>query len=102
MKKEILTMYNGNKQRYKKGLPKIHILGWINDVALAWIEKQTGLKLKEAGLGGYVAQPTRSQQITKLFLTYNFMTKYYNNGTIENTIFLKTCHDQDWDNRGAK
>ena len=98
MKKEILTMFNGNKQEYKKGLPAIIILDNMNDVARAWIEKQTGLKL-EVCYCGLTAQPKRSQQITKLFLTYNFKTRYFDNSTIKNTMLLQFSSDQDWDRK---
>lgn len=91
-RKEILTMFNGNKQKYKKGLPAIIILDNMNDVARAWIEKQTGLKLKVCYCG-LTAQPKRSQQITKLFLTYNFKTLYYNNWNFKNTLMLKLSHE---------
>lgn len=96
MKKELLSMFNGNNQEYKKPPPKIYILDGMNDTAKAWIEKQTGLILEESGLSGYVAQPKRSQQITKLFLTYNFKSRYYNNADAKNTLFLKFCRDEAW------
>lgn len=98
LRKEILTMFNGNKQKYKKPLPAIIILDNMNDVARAWIEKQTGLNL-EPCYCGLTAQPKRSQQITKLFLTYNFKTRYFDNSTIKNTILLKFANDQDWDSK---
>lgn len=97
MKQEILTMYNGNKQKYTKPLPKIIILDSMNDTAKAWIEMNTGLILQESGPTGYDAYPTSSQQITKLFLTYNFKSRYYNNGSVKNTLFLKFVRDEDWD-----
>lgn len=98
LRKEILTMFNGNKQKYKKPLPAIIILDNMNDVARAWIEKQTGLNL-EPCYCGLTAQPKRSQQITKLFLTYNFKTRYFDNSTIKNTILLKFANDQDWNSK---
>ena len=98
LRKEILKMFNGNKQLYKKPLPAIIILDNMNDVARAWIEKQTGLKLKVCYCG-LKMQPKRSQQITKLFLTYNFKTRYFDNSAMRNTILLKFAHDQDWDTR---
>ena len=97
-RKEILKMFNGNKQKYKKGLPEIIILDNMNDVARAWIEKQTGLKL-EVCYCGLKMKPKRSQQITKLFLTYNFKTRYFDNSAMKNTMLLKFAHDQDWDTR---
>ena len=100
LRKEILKMFNGNKQLYKKPLPAIIILGNMNDVARAWIEKQTGLKLK-ACYCGLKMQPKRSQQITKLFLTYNFKTRYFDNSAMKNTILLKFYNTakQDWDRK---
>ena len=67
MKQETVTMYNGNKQRYTKPIPKLHILESMNSTAKAWIEKQTGLSLQEDGWKGYIMQPTSSKQIVKLF-----------------------------------
>ena len=98
LRKEILTMFNGNKQKYKKGLPAIIILDNMNDVARAWIEKQTGLKL-EVCYCGLTAQPKRSQQITKLFLTYDFKTRYFDNSALKNTMLLKFANEEVWNNK---
>jgi len=43
-------------------------------------------------MGGYEAVPVNSQQIVKLFLTYNYKTQYHNNATNENILFLKGDH----------
>lgn len=91
MKQETVTMYNGNKQRYTKPLPKIQILDNINDTARAWIKKNTGLDLKECHWG-YEAQPTSSKQIAKLLLTYDFKTRYFDNWNYKNTLMLKLAH----------
>lgn len=95
IRKEILKMFNGNKQQYKKPLPEIIILDNMNDVAKEWIEKQTGMRL-EVCYCGLKMQPKRSQQITLLFLTYNFKTRYFDNSAMRNTVLLKFAHDQDW------
>ena len=99
-RKEILKMFNGNKQLYKKGLPAIIILDNMNDVARAWIEKQTKLGFKDCYCG-ITAQPKRSHQITKLFLTYNFKTRYFDNSAMRNTLMLKFFNTakQDWDRK---
>lgn len=86
---ETLTLTNGNKQKYTVGLPKLHILNrYINDTALDHITEDTGLHFKDTGFG-YVAQPEDSQQVVRLFLTYNFKTQYHNNADTKNTIYLK-------------
>jgi hypothetical protein len=92
-RKEILKMFNGNKEQYKKGLPAIIILDKMNDVARAWIEKQTGLKL-EVCYCGLKMKPKRSQQITKLFLTYNFKARYFDNSAMKNTMLLKFSNEE--------
>lgn len=93
MTEEKLNLYNGNNQEYTINLPKIMILtDYINKTALQHIEKNTGLNFVKDGLNSYISQPTKSNQIVKLFLTYNFKTKYYNNWDIKNTILLKFDH----------
>ena len=85
---EVLTLINGNNQKYTVGLPKIVILEKrYNDVAMQHIFEETGLRFT----GDYCmeAQPENSQQIVKLFLTYNFKTQYHNNATSHNTLYLK-------------
>ncbi len=91
---ETLTLINGNDNPYTVELPKIFILGekW-NDVVLEHIKENTGLEFK-AGAWGMEAQPTDSQQIVKLLLTYNFKTQYHNNVTSRNTLYLKSDHHQ--------
>jgi len=86
---ETISLFNGNGQRYKQGLPKLfYITDNINDVALEHIRKNTGLKFKK-GLWGYEAQPTTSKQIVKLLLTYDFKTEYHDNIDNKNTLFLR-------------
>lgn len=92
MTEEKLNLYNGNNQPYSLNLPLIKILGYLNDVAIAHIEKNTGLKFVKDNFDGYSAQPTESNQIVRLFLTYNFKTKYYNNWSLSNTLLLKSDH----------
>jgi len=94
---EKLTLINGNRQKYTLGLPEIILLSPINDVALKHLEENTGLKFKKTGWEQYrTAHPTNSQQIVKLFMTYNFRTRYYNNWHAKNTIFLKYCNEEEW------
>lgn len=90
---ETITMINGNKQEYTLPLPVIVIQDkFINDMALAHIKENTGLEFTRAVWRGYEAQPTESSQIAALFLTYNFKTRYYDNGSCKNTLFLKSDH----------
>ena len=92
MKKETFIMFNGNKQKMTKTLPKIMILDRINDTAREWIAINTQLILEDNGSFGYIVQPKSSQQITKLLLTYNFKTRYFNNWDYKNTLMLKLAH----------
>lgn len=76
---ETLKMYNGNNQEVRKDLPKIvYLTTYINDVALKHIEKNTGLKFVKTPWW-YEALPQTSNQIVRLFLTYNFKTRYFDN-----------------------
>jgi len=88
---ETLTLLNGNHQQYTRSLPKLVILGEkFNDGAIEHIYENTGLLFK--GNVNMLAQPHSSDQIVKLFLTYNFKTQYHDNATTENTLFLKSDH----------
>lgn len=92
MTTETLKLFNGNDQEMTKELPRLHILAeHFNDVALAHVLKNTGLEFKPTS-GGWEAQPVTSNQIVRLFLTYNFKTQYHDNGTTKNTIYLKDDH----------
>ena len=94
---ETLSLINGNKQVMNKELPKLVILDkYINDVALEHIAENTGLNFTKT-IWNYEAQPTQSQQIVKLFLTYNFKTRYYDNATIHNALYLKGDHHVGFD-----
>lgn len=89
---QTLTLINGNKQPYTVDMPKLIIVtDHINDTALAHITENTGLIFKHNGWG-YEAQPIDGAQIAALFLTYNFKTRYYNNGQSKNTLYLKFDH----------
>jgi len=97
-RKEKLILVNGNGQKYTLGLPQIVLLDPINDVALKHLEENTGLKFEKTGWEHCrIAYSTNSQQIVKLFMTYNFRTKYYNNYSVKNTIFLKHCGKEEWE-----
>lgn len=94
---ETLTLINGNKQPYTLGMPKLVIqTDFINDVALAHITENAGLVFVKGGWW-YEAQPTRPEQITALFLTYNFKTRYFNNGSFSNTLMLRLDHHVGFD-----
>lgn len=86
-----LTLINGNGKPYELGLPAIKIIGFMNDVAIEHVRENTGLTLiKDAS--GYYCQPEKPEQIVKLFMTYNFKSRYYNNWNYKNTIVLKNDH----------
>jgi hypothetical protein len=91
MNKNTLTLINGNQRPYKIGLPKLFILGKMNDVALAHVHENTGLSFV-ANHNGLEAQPENGNQIAALLLTYDFKTRYYNNASVRNTLFLKSDH----------
>ena len=94
MNKEKLNLYNGNDKQYTIGLPKITILtNSFNLIALNHIEKNTGLKFVKDSWNNYSAQPIESNQIVRLFLTYNFKTEYNDNVMLRNTILLKFDHN---------
>lgn len=86
-----MIFYNGNGQKYEKGLPTLVILHKINDVAMEHIRRQTQIQFKWNGFS-YTAKPKTAEQIVKLIMTYNYKTRYYNNGSTKNTLFLKSDH----------
>lgn len=88
---ETLKLFNGNGQEMVKDLPRLLILGTFNDTALAHITENTGLVFTK-GWNGMEAVPASSDQIVRLFLTYNFKTRYYDNLDMKNTIILKGDH----------
>lgn len=90
-KAEQITLINGNGRPYTLGLPRLFILGKFNDTALAHLEENTGLKF-ELKTGGMEAQPDHGWQVAALLMSYNFKTRYFNNGSPNNTIFLKSDH----------
>jgi hypothetical protein len=89
---EKITMINGNRQPYTLGLPLLVIQGFMNDGGLAHILENTGLEFVKGAWDNYSAQPTSSNQIAALFLTYNFKTRYFNNADSKNTLYLKGDH----------
>lgn len=93
---ETLRLINGNKQVMVKRLPKLFIHGFLNDGGLAHIAENTGLYFRET-TGGYEAEPVDSNQIVRLFLTYNFKTRYYDNSDSKNTLHLKHDHHVGFD-----
>ena len=94
---ERITRINGNGQHYTRGLPKLVILGTWNDVALGHITENTGLVFVKGTWHNYEAQPTESKQIATLLMTYNFKTRYYDNGSTTNTLMLKSDHHVGFD-----
>jgi hypothetical protein len=95
----MLTLINGNRQPYEIGLPKLVIVDgakW-NTGAIAHIKENTGIEFKKDHWNNLEAQPENCEQITKLFLTYNFKTRYYNNWNYKNTLMLKSDHHVGFD-----
>ena len=94
---ETITRINGNGKEYTVDLPKLVILGDMNDTAINHILENTGLYFKKDNWGNLKAQPHNSNQIATLIMTYNFKTRYYNNASTKNTIFLKSDHHVGFD-----
>ncbi len=90
--REKLALFDGQGKEYSIGLPKLIWLGAINGVALAHVAKNTGLEFQDCGPKRFSAQPTSSDQIVRLMMTYNVKTQYHNNATWRNTLFLKNDH----------
>jgi len=88
---------NGNGKAYTRGLPKIVIIGEVNKVALSFLEKNTGLNFTKTPLDSRTTRPTRAEQIVKLFMTYNWKTRYYDNAMYNNTLFIKSRPVEEWD-----
>ncbi len=89
---DILTRINGNGMEYKLELPKIVIQeSYINEVALEWMLKQTGLNFVKTAWN-YEAQPQQAWQIVSLITMYSYKVNFYDNGTFKNTLFLKHDH----------
>lgn len=95
---ESVVLINGNRQAITKQMPKLVMLGFINDTALAHIKENTGLEFKpSASRYGYEAQPEVGTQIAALLMTYNFKTRYYDNWAHKNTLMLKSDHHVGFD-----
>ena len=93
---EKITRLNGNGKEYTVSIPKIVIVGIINDAAIKHIYDNTGLHFEKKH-NTMEAQPRSSNQIVTLLLTYNFKTRYYNNWSTKNTLFLKSDHHVGFD-----
>jgi len=92
-----MKFINGNKQVYIKGVPTVVLLSRFNNVALDFLQRNTGLKFtKQDGFGHLITHPTKPEQIAKLFMVYNFKTRYYNNASTKNTLFLKSTSEEEW------
>jgi hypothetical protein len=88
-----ITRLNGNKRPYTTGIPKLCIAKFGNETAKEWFIKNTGLELKDK-YGYYEAQPKTFKQIYKVFAVYNWKTRYFNNASSRNTLFL--AHNTEW------
>jgi hypothetical protein len=91
-----LTLINGNGRPYTIGLPRLFILGKMNDGALEHVHENTGLQFVATN-NGLEAQPENGNQIAALLLTFNFKTRYFNNASVHNTLFLKNDHHTGFD-----
>ncbi len=85
---EKTTLINGNGQPYERSIPEIVILGCMNEVALDYLQRQTGIEFKEMPHDVYTGQPETWEQFSKVFLSYNWLTHGINNWD-GNKIFLR-------------
>lgn len=76
---EKTTLINANGNPYEREIPKVIILGYLNEVAWEHLCNQTGIYFKKSSLGNYEGQPETWEQFSKIFLTYNFLTHSINN-----------------------
>jgi len=76
---EKTTLISGNGYPYEREVPKVIILGYLNEIALQNLCKQTGIEFKETFAQNYEGQPETWEQFSKIFLTYNFLTHSINN-----------------------
>lgn len=76
---EKTTLINANGNPYEREIPKVVIIGYMNEVALERLKKQTGIDFKETFTENYEGQPETWEQFSKIFLTYNFLTHSVNN-----------------------
>lgn len=76
---EKTTLISGNGLPYEREIPKVVIVGYMNDVALNNLCRQTGIDFKERFDNTYEGQPETWEQFSKIFLTYNFLTHNINN-----------------------
>jgi hypothetical protein len=91
IKIEYIKTINGNGQDTLRPLPRLLILGNINEGGLKHIQENTGLTFVP-GAGGYEVQPQSSAQIVALFMTYDFKTNYNDNLDYKNTLLIKFDH----------
>jgi len=99
---EVIGRYNGNNQFYETPLPKIVIIqgAKLNDVAKAYLMKNTKLDFKETRYNELEATPNSSNQIVTLLLTYNWKTRYYNNSDYKNELHLYHNLSNEYENGG--
>ena len=94
-----MRLINGDGKQYEMGLPKIIIQDHINQGALDHILENTGLHFVPGDFGMLSAQPTDTEQIVALFMTYNFKTRHYDNADWANTLVLRLDHHVGFDVR---
>lgn len=76
---EKTTLINGNGYKYEREIPKFHIFGYMNDVALENLRQQTGIDFKQNAWGDIVGQAETWEQFSKVFLAYDWLTHDQNN-----------------------
>lgn len=96
MTSENIMLKNGNGDKYTLPLPRIEILEkYIPNFVLDHIRENTNLIFSnDKAYGYYVAQPTEAYQITALFMTYNFLTRFFNTEAAKNILKLKFFKDE--------
>lgn len=80
----------------KNHIPKVILLGYINDGAQEHIRKRTGIKINKDGHHNHIFKVKNTRQLLDLMTTYNYAYFYVNNATFQDTIFLKhfDSHDE--------
>lgn len=84
---ETITRINGNGHPYTLPLPELVIKNLNYAPFLDELEQVSGLRFKPHFMG-YSAQPMTHEQMSKVMLSHNFKTTFYNNSTFTNTMVL--------------
>lgn len=76
---EKTTFINGNGQPYERAVPTVVIATYINPLALENLRRQTGIDFQPNAYGRIEGHPETWEQLAKVFLTYNWLTRDQNN-----------------------